>query len=77
MHFLNPEDAIYRTILQAGLGYDDCDNQPPLYFKTTDEMLEEFSYLGKEKAHEVVIDAPRRIAEQVGELRLFPKHRCV
>ena len=74
VHFLNPEDAIYRTILQAGLGYDDCDNQPPLYFKTTDEMLEEFSYLGKEKAHEVVIDAPRRIAEQVGELRLFPKH---
>ena len=74
VHFLNPEDAIYRTILQAGLGYDDCDNQPPLYFKTTDEMLEEFSYLGKEKAHEVVIDAPRRIADQVGELRLFPKH---
>ena len=40
----SPEDAIYRTILQAGLGYDDCDNQPPLYFKTTDEMLEEDVY---------------------------------
>ncbi len=74
VHFLNPSDAIYRTILQAGLGFDDCDNQPPLYFKTTDEMLEEFSYLGKEKAYEVVIANPRMIAEQVEELRLFPKH---
>ncbi|NLO85745.1 MAG: PolC-type DNA polymerase III [Clostridiales bacterium] len=74
VHFQNPEDAIYRTILQAGLGYDDCDQQPPLYFKTTDEMLMEFSYLGKDKAYEVVIDAPRKIAEQVEDLRLFPKH---
>ena len=74
VHFLNPEDAIYRTILQAGLGYDDCDTQPPLYFKTTDEMLEEFSYLGAEKAHEVVIDNPKKIADMVEELRLFPKH---
>ncbi|MBP3542136.1 MAG: PolC-type DNA polymerase III [Clostridia bacterium] len=74
VHFLNPEDAIYRTILQAGLGFDDCDNQPPLYFKTTDEMLEEFSYLGRDKAHEVVIDNPKMIADMVDELRLFPKH---
>jgi len=74
VHFLNPEDAIYRTIIQAGLGFDDCDEQAPLYFKTTDEMLEEFSYLGKEKAHEVVIDNPKKIADMVGELRLFPKH---
>ncbi|MEG2950059.1 MAG: PolC-type DNA polymerase III [Clostridia bacterium] len=74
VHFQNPEDAIYRTILQAGLGYDDCDEQPPLYFKTTDEMLTEFSYLGAKKAHEVVIDAPKLIADQVDELRLFPKH---
>ncbi len=74
VHFLNPEDAIYRTILQAGLGYEDCDNQPPLYFKTTDEMLEEFSYLGHEKAREVVIENPRKIADMVEELRLFPKH---
>ncbi|MBP1556521.1 MAG: PHP domain-containing protein, partial [Oscillospiraceae bacterium] len=48
VHFLNPEDSVYRAILMAGLGFDDADNQAPLYFKTTDEMLEEFSYLGKE-----------------------------
>ena len=74
VHFKEPQDAVYRTILQAGLGYEDCDDQPPLYFKTTDEMLAEFSYLGAKKAHEVVVDAPRRIADQVEELRLFPKH---
>ncbi len=74
VHFLNPEDAIYRTILQAGLGYEDCDEQPPLYFKTTREMLDEFAYLGAEKAHEVVIDAPKAIADMVEPLRLFPKH---
>lgn len=74
VHFPNPEDAIYRTILQAGLGYEDCDHQPPLYFKTTDEMLREFAYLGEKTAHEVVIDAPKEIASRVGEIRLFPKH---
>jgi len=74
VHFKEPQDAVYRTILQAGLGYEDCDDQPPLYFKTTDEMLAEFGYLGAKKAHEVVIDAPRAIADQVEELRLFPKH---
>ena len=74
VHFLDPHNAINRAIIQAGMGYEDCDNQPPLYFKTTNEMLEEFSYLGKEKAREVVIDNPRRIADQVEQLRLFPKH---
>ena len=74
VHFLNPEDSIYRTIIQAGLGFEDCDNQPPLYFKTTQEMLDEFAYLGAEKCHEVVIDNPKLIADQVEELRLFPKH---
>ncbi len=74
VHFQHPEDAVYRTILQAGLGYEDCDDQPPLYFKTTEEMLSEFAYLGADKAREVVITAPRAIADQVGELRLFPKH---
>ncbi len=74
VHFKDPQDAVYRAILQAGLGYEDCDEQPPLYFKTTDEMLAEFTYLGEAKAREVVIDAPRAIADQVEELRLFPKH---
>ncbi|NCB06038.1 MAG: PHP domain-containing protein, partial [Clostridia bacterium] len=74
VHFKDPQDAVYRAILQAGMGYEDCDEQPPLYFKTTDEMLAEFAYLGVKKAREVVIEAPRAIADQVEELRLFPKH---
>ncbi len=74
VHFLDPHNAINRAIIQAGMGYEDCDKQPPLYFKTTDEMLEEFSYLGKEKAFEVVVTNPQKIAAQVEELRLFPKH---
>ncbi|MBR4577957.1 MAG: PolC-type DNA polymerase III [Clostridia bacterium] len=74
VHFLDPRDAVGRAIIQAGMKYEDADLQPPLYFKTTDEMLEEFSYLGKEKAREVVIDNPRKIAEQVEDIRLFPKH---
>ena len=74
VHFLDPEDAVFRAILQAGQGYSDADNQPPLYFKTTDEMLEEFSYLGKEKAYEVVIKNPKMIADRVGKVALFPEH---
>ena len=74
VHFLDPKDAVGRAIIQAGLKYEDADLQPPLYFKTTDEMLEEFAYLGPEKAREVVIDNPRKIADSVEEIRLFPKH---
>ncbi|MBR3098483.1 MAG: PolC-type DNA polymerase III [Clostridia bacterium] len=74
VHFLDPKDAVGRAIIQAGLGHSDADNQPPLYFKTTDEMLEEFAYLGPEKAKEVVIDNPRRIADSVEAINLFPKH---
>ena len=74
VHFLDPHNAINRAIIQAGMGYDDCDLQPPLYFKTTDEMLAEFAYLGPEKCREVVIDNPRKIADRVEPLRLFPKH---
>ncbi len=74
VHFLDPKDAIGRAVIQAGMGYEDADHQPPLYFKTTEEMLEEFSYLGAEKAREIVIENPRRIAESVEEIRLFPKH---
>ena len=75
VHFLEPHDAVCRAILQAGQGFDDCDNQPPLYFKTTDEMLEEFSYLGPDKCYEVVISNPKKIADRVDDgIRLFPKH---
>ncbi len=74
VHFLDPKDAVGRAIIQAGMKYADADLQPPLYFKTTDEMLEEFAYLGAEKAREVVIDTPRKIADMVEEIRLFPKH---
>ncbi|MCQ2453267.1 MAG: PHP domain-containing protein, partial [Clostridia bacterium] len=74
VHYLDPQDAVFRAILQDGMGFEDCDQQPPLYLKTTREMLDEFSYLGPEKAREVVIDNPRKILEKVGEVSLFPKH---
>ena len=55
VHFLNPEDEIFRHILLATKGFSDCDKENPLYFRTTDEMLEEFSYLGEETAYQLVI----------------------
>ena len=67
VHFLNPEDSVFRAILMAGMGFSDADKQPPLYLKTTDEMLEEFSYLGKEKAYEAVIKNPNMFADMCEE----------
>ena len=75
VHFLEPEDEVFRRILMAGQGFSDADNQAPLYFKTTDEMLEEFSYLGKEKAQEVVVDNPNAIAALCEEVRPVPKDK--
>ena len=72
VHFLEPSDAIYRAILMSKQGFEDAEQQAPLYFKTTAEMLDEFSYLGEAKAREVVIDVPNRIADLCGELVPFP-----
>ncbi len=72
-HFKNKEDKIFRDILKAGQGYDEEGEQPDLYFRTTDEMLEEFSYLGDERAKQVVIDNPRMIADMIEYIRPIPK----
>ena len=72
VHFLNPEDEIFRHILLATKGFDDCDKPNPLYLRTTDEMLQEFSYLGEEKAREIVITNTNLIADMCELVRPVP-----
>ncbi|HBG16403.1 MAG TPA: PolC-type DNA polymerase III, partial [Firmicutes bacterium] len=72
VHFLRPEEAIFRQILLAGQGYEDADQQPPLYLRTTKEMLQEFSYLGEDLAYRVVVENPREIEAEIGEIKPVP-----
>lgn len=72
VHFVDPEDEVYRRILMAGKGFSDADNQPPLYLRTTEEMMAEFAYLGAEKCKEVVITNTNLIAEMVEETKPVP-----
>jgi len=72
VHFLDPHDEYYRRILMSCQGYEDAEQQAPLYFRTTDEMLDEFKYLGEDKAKEVVIYAPRAIADGIENIKPIP-----
>ena len=76
VHFLNPEDEIYRRIIMAGQGFPDADNQAPLYFRTTEEMLLEFAYLGSDKAEEVVITNTNLIADMIETMSPVRPDKC-
>jgi DNA polymerase-3 subunit alpha (Gram-positive type) len=74
VHFQEPEDRIYRAVLQAGNGFKDADNQAPLFYRTTPDMLEQFSYLPQEKAFEICVTNPNKIAATIdNNLRAIPK----
>ena len=72
VHFLNPEDSKFRTILQGVQHYRDADEQPPLYYRTTEEMLAEFEYLGKDVAYEICVTNPNKVADMVDKIKPVP-----
>ncbi len=76
VHFMDPEDEVYRRIIMAGKKFADADNQEPLYLRTTEEMLQEFTYLGEEKAQEVVIDNTRKITDMVERMSPIYPDKC-
>nr|WP_304711058.1 PolC-type DNA polymerase III [uncultured Acetatifactor sp.] len=76
VHFLDPEDEVYRRIIMAGRGFEDADEQAPLFLHTTDEMLEEFSYLGSDKAYEIVVKNTNMIADMVEVIAPVRPDKC-
>ncbi|MDD2481167.1 MAG: PolC-type DNA polymerase III [Lutispora sp.] len=73
VHFIEPEDEVYRRILMAGQGYSDADEQAPLYIKTTEEMLEDFNYFDKDTAYEIVVENPTKISDIIEEIIPIPQ----
>ncbi len=76
VHFLNPKDEVFRRVLMMAQGYHDADNQPPLYYRSTEEMLEEFAYLGQEAAFEVVVENTNLIADMIEEVSPISDEYC-